>query len=177
MAFAKGSRERFLALLVTILVPMLPVPSVAGPIDDCNQARDAQRQLRGCTAYLKLTSADGKSRAVALLNRANIFARYGRHDQALADYQSAAALDPANALIPYNCGNVYLDSGQPDRAEVAFSQAITLDDRFAFAYLNRGIAREAQGDYARAHQDYRHALELDSTISAARRRLEARRTE
>jgi tetratricopeptide (TPR) repeat protein len=173
MSFPKHGRERLLVVAALLLI--LSFGAAAGPIAECNQVGDARRQMRGCTAYLKLPSADPKNRAVALLNRANIHARQGRYAQALVDYKSAGELDPDNALIPYNLGNAYLDNGKLDRAEGAFSQAIALDGSFALAYLNRGIAREALGDHARAGEDYRQALKLDPSISAARRRLEARR--
>ena len=173
MSFPKHGRERLLVVAALLLI--LSFGAAAGPIAECNQVGDARRQMRGCMAYLKLPSTDTMNRAVALLNRANIHASRGRYAQALVDYKSAGELDPDNALIPYNLGNAYLDNGKLDRAEGAFSQAIALDGSFALAYLNRGIAREALGDHAKAGEDYRHALELDPSISAARRRLEARR--
>jgi tetratricopeptide (TPR) repeat protein len=168
----KGSERRLAAAIATLIIT-LPFAAAADPIVDCNQTRDATRQLRGCSAYLRLLSADPGNRAVALLNRANIYARDGRYAQALMDYKKARELDPTNALIPYNLGNVHIDLGQLDRAEAALSQAIALDGTFALAYLNRGIARESLGNRAGADEDYRRALELDPTIASARRRLDA----
>src|SRR5262245_2112952 len=46
------------------------------------------------TAYLRLLGADPGNRAVALLNRANIYARDGRYAQALMDYKKARERDP-----------------------------------------------------------------------------------
>ena len=84
-----------LAAAIATLIIALPFAAAADPIVDCNQTRDATRQLRGCTAYLRFLSADPGNRAVALLNRANIYARDGRYAQALMDYKKARELDPA----------------------------------------------------------------------------------
>jgi tetratricopeptide (TPR) repeat protein len=149
----------------------------AGAVEDCNQVRDLDRQLRGCTAYIRSRPDQPANEATALFNRANIYARQGRYQLAFADYRRALELDPSNPLIPYNLGNAYLDSGQPSRAAEAFTQALALDLGFAFAYLNRGIARERLGDVAGADQDFRRTLELDPTAEQARRHLARLRTQ
>src|SRR5262245_53654059 len=149
----------------------------AGAVADCNQVRDAERQLRGCTAYIRSQPDQPANVATALFNRANIYARRGRYEMAFADYRRALELDPTNPLIPYNLGNTYLDSGQPSRAEEAFTQALTLDPGFAFAHLNRGIARERLGNVAGAAEDFRRTLELDPTAEQARRHLARLRTQ
>jgi tetratricopeptide (TPR) repeat protein len=143
----------------------------AGAIDDCNQVRNPDRQLRGCSAYIKSGAAEAQNLATAFLNRANVYAQRGQYAKAFADYERALQLDPGNPLVPYNLGNAYLDSGRPDRAAKAFTQAISLDQAFALAYLNRGIARERLGDKAGAIEDFRQVLELDPTAERARRHL------
>jgi tetratricopeptide (TPR) repeat protein len=165
------------ALLLS--VPILVGASVAcaGAVEDCNQVRDPDRQLRGCTAYIRSRPDQPANVATAHLNRANIYARRGRYALALIDYRRALELDPSNPLIPYNLGNAYLDSGQPSLAAEAFTQALTLDQSFAFAYLNRGIARERLGDVAGAAEDFRRTLQLDPTAEQAHRHLTRLRTQ
>lgn len=143
----------------------------AGPVDDCNQVRDLNRQLRGCTAYIKQGKAAPENFATAYLNRANIYAQRGKYALAFADYASAVARDPRNPLIPYNRGNVYLDTRQYELAIADYTRAIELDARFALAYLNRGIAHEHRGDTSAAVADYRQALAIDPTADAAKTRL------
>jgi tetratricopeptide (TPR) repeat protein len=133
----------------------------ADHIHDCNQVRDLDRQLRGCTAYIHAAEGEAPNRAAAYLNRANIQARRGQYVKAFAAYNAALTLDPTNPLIPYDLGNAYLDSGQAERAEEAFTRAISLDNTFALAYFNRGIARERLGDTPGADEDFRRTLELD----------------
>jgi tetratricopeptide (TPR) repeat protein len=144
----------------------------AGAAEDCNQVRDPDRQLRGCTAYIRLGKGAPENLATAYLNRANVLAQRSKYARALADYDAAQALDADNPLIPYNRGNAYLDSHQYERAIGDFTRALELDAGFALAFLNRGLAREQLGDTAAAADDYRRALTLDPTATSARKRLE-----
>jgi len=143
----------------------------AEPADDCNQTRDLNRQLRGCTAFIKQGTAAPENLATAHLNRANIRARRHEYTLAFADYASAIALDPRNPLIPYNRGNAYLDARRYEMAVADYTRAIELDAAFALAYLNRGISREARGEARAAAEDYRTALALNAALGAAQRRL------
>lgn len=144
----------------------------AGPAEDCNQVRDPDRQLRGCTAYIRAGKAASENLATAYLNRANVYAQRTKYDRAFSDYAAALALDAANPLIAYNRGNAYFDTRQYERAIADFTRAIELDSRFALAYFNRGLAREALGDTAAAADDYRRALDVDPAAANARKRLE-----
>jgi len=144
----------------------------AGAVEDCNQVRDRDRQLRGCTAYIRLGKGASHNLATAYLNRANVYAQRAKYDRAFTDYDAALALDAENPLIPYNRGNAYFDTHQYQRAIADFSKAIELDARFAVAHFNRGLARERLGDIAAATEDYRRALDLDPAATNARKRLE-----
>jgi len=143
----------------------------AGPAEDCNQLRDRDLQLRGCTAYIQLDKGSPENLATAYLNRANIYAQRTKYELAFADYSAALSLDPNNFLILYNRGNAYFDQQQYERAIGDFSRAIELDGFFALAYFNRGLAQERLGDNAAAAADYRRAVALDATQIKAQRRL------
>jgi tetratricopeptide (TPR) repeat protein len=144
----------------------------AGPVEYCNQLRGRDLQLRGCTAYIRLSKASPENLATAYLNRANVYAQRTKYDLAFADYSAALSLDPSNPLIPYNRGNAYFDRQQYERAIGDYSRAIELDASFALAYFNRGLAEEQLGDNAAAARDYRRTLALDATAVKAQRRLE-----
>jgi tetratricopeptide (TPR) repeat protein len=146
--------------------------ALAGPVEDCNQLRDPDRQLRGCSAYIKLGKGTPENLATAYLNRANVFAQRARYDRAFADFDAAMVLDAQNPLIPYNRGNAYFDTRQYERAIRDFSLAIALDPRFALAHFNRGVAHERLGDAPAAIDDYRRALALDPQATYARERLQ-----
>lgn len=152
---------------------LLAGPALAGPAEDCNQVRNLDRQLRGCTAYIRLGQGGPQNLATAYLNRANIYAQRSKYQKAFADFNAAIALDAKNPLILYNRGNAYFDTEQYELAIADYSRAVELDDRFALAYFNRGIARERLGDTAAAASDYRRTLALDPSASNARERLQA----
>jgi tetratricopeptide (TPR) repeat protein len=78
----------------------------ADPTEDCNQLRDRNLQLRGCTGYIQLGKGSPENLATAYLNRANIYAQRAKFERAFADYSAALALDPNNppdALQPRQC--------------------------------------------------------------------------
>jgi tetratricopeptide (TPR) repeat protein len=171
------SSRGLLATIAVLGIIALALPAGASPIDDCNQVRNLDRQLRGCTAYIKSGIGTPENTAVAHLNRANVYARRGKLDLALADYAAALRLDPKNPLVPYNRGNAYFDAKQYERAIADFTQAIALDADFALAYYNRGLARERLGDPAAAAGDYKRALTLDPMVELVRQGLERARAQ
>src|SRR4029077_1438768 len=67
----------------------------AGTVEDCNQPREPNRQLRGCTAYIRSRPDQPGNLATAFLNRANIYARRMQYEKAFADYKRALELDPS----------------------------------------------------------------------------------
>jgi tetratricopeptide (TPR) repeat protein len=166
-----------LGIIVALSIVTLALPADAGPIDDCNQVRNLDRQLRGCTAYIKSGIGTPENTAVAHLNRANVYARRGKLDPALADYAVALRLDSKNPLIPYNRGNAYFDAKQYERAIADYTQTIALDADFALAFYNRGLAWERLGDRAAATGDYQRALTLDPMVELVRQGLERSRAQ
>jgi tetratricopeptide (TPR) repeat protein len=169
-----GSMRLFTLFLLLILAGTLAAH--AGAVEDCNQMRDPNRQLRGCTAYIHSRPSQPGNLAIAFINRANVYARRKLYEKAFADYKRALDLDPSNALIPYNVGNAYLDAGQSALAAEAYSRAVSLDAGFALAYFNRGIARKRLGDSSGADADFRRTLELDPTAQNADKQVGQLRT-
>lgn len=165
-----GQAMRMMNICAALL--LIATSANAGPAEDCNQVRDLDRQLRGCTAYIKVGKGAPMNLATAYLNRANGYAQRAKYDQAFADYDAAIALDPQSPLIPYNRGNAHFDLRQYERAIANFSRAIELDANFSLALFNRGLAQERLGDTAAAADDYRRVLALDPASTHARRRLE-----
>jgi tetratricopeptide (TPR) repeat protein len=147
----------------------------AGPAADCNQTKDLARQLRGCSAYLRLAQGSPENRATAHLNRANVYAMRHKFDRAFADYRAAIALDSKNALAYYNRGNAYFDTHQYRRAAADYTAAIELGADLALAYYNRGLARERMGDREAAAADFRRAQSLDPAGAIIKQRPERRR--
>jgi tetratricopeptide (TPR) repeat protein len=149
----------------------------AGPIEDCNQVRNLDRQLKGCTAYLKQGSGVPQSLATAHLNRANIYAQRGSFARAFHDYAAAISLDPSNPLAFYNRGNAYFDTRQYELAIADYARAIQIEPGFRLAYLNRALAQERRADNVAATEDYRRLLELDPADHVAQERLKRLRSQ
>jgi tetratricopeptide (TPR) repeat protein len=104
-------------------------------------------------------AADAYVKAIALKpetpgyhnNYALVLARAKKFDEAQAELNKAAALDPPNAgHYYYNLGALYVNSGQSGPAEVAFKKAI-----------------EATPDYADAQYQYATALSARLTTDKA----------
>lgn len=71
---------------------------------------------------------------------ANAYNKAGQPDKAVAEYQTAAQLDPANAAGAYfNMGAVLTNAGKVDDANAAFDKAIQLDPTRADAYYWKGV--------------------------------------
>lgn len=73
-------------------------------------------------------------------NMGDAQAKLGDFDGAVASYEQAATLDPANAGMYYfNEGAVMTNSGKVDLANVAFDKSIAADPTKAEAYYQKGV--------------------------------------
>ncbi len=104
------------------------------------------------------TVAKSPASALAWNNRGNALAGAGRHDDALADYRKALAIDPGFFRAWYNVGNLFLERGELAGAVTAYDRAALLAPREAIVPANRGLARHRAGDLDGAEADYRLAL-------------------
>jgi TPR repeat protein len=103
----------------------------------------------------------------ALYEQANVHARAGEYDQAIAQYNQVIGEKPDHANALNNRGNALLAKGQQEPAISDFDRAIALRPDFAAAYCNRGNAYQAKGEYDRAIRDYTVALQLKPDLAAA----------
>lgn len=97
------------------------------------------------------TEAYGKALAIkpddaALhLNLALALANMKKIDEAKAELEKAATLDPTQAgKAYYNLGAIYINSGQTDAAGEAFKKAMELDPNYADAYYQYGVVLMAK---------------------------------
>jgi tetratricopeptide (TPR) repeat protein len=78
-------------------------------------------------------------------NYALTLARSKKFDEAQAELNKAAALDPTNAAhYYYNLGAVYVNGGQPGPAEAAFKKAIDTNPDYADAQFQYATALSAK---------------------------------
>jgi tetratricopeptide (TPR) repeat protein len=83
------------------------------------------------------------------------------YDRALADFDQAIRLNPADVPAYVDRGIAYSAKGDHERAAADFDQAIRLDPKHAVAYANRGTLYLEMGDYDRAIPDLDRAIQLD----------------
>ena len=75
-------------LLTTIILASLAGVSGMARADnetDCNQGKDLDRQISGCTGMLQSQGLKASARALAYYNRGGAYAVQGKLDQAIAD--------------------------------------------------------------------------------------------
>ena len=87
----------------------------ADPVTDCNQDKDRERCIRGCTAYIE-SNRDPEGLANAYHNRAVARMQEGDVDRAIADYDKVVAIMPHYADVYYNRGIAYGIKGDISRA-------------------------------------------------------------
>jgi tetratricopeptide (TPR) repeat protein len=89
------------------------------------------------------------------------------HDQAVADYNRAVALDPTDPDAFFFRGVVRQDAHEENDALSDYDHAIALNAKHAEALANRGIIRSERGDHAGAIADYDRVIALlPSDVSA-----------
>src|SRR5262244_2068669 len=87
-----------------------------------------------------------RTRYAALVSQGDTSVNNRDYDRAIADYNEAIRLVPADAPAFFGRGNAYASKGDRDRAIADYSEAIRLDPKYAFAFNNRGIAYAIKGD-------------------------------
>ena len=146
---------RILSLIAVVLfVPALAAPAWAGMKENCEQERDWNLKISGCTGAIDSGQWQGKDLASAYNNRGLAYINLGEHRRGIENYNEALRLDPGYALAYYNRGTFYYGLGEYRRAIEDFDEALRLDPGFALAYHNRGYAYDGLGDNARAIEDY-----------------------
>ena len=110
--------------------------------------------------------------AIAYVNRGMAYAKQGKVDRAIRDYDQALQLDPNSARAYYNRGVAYRRKGEFNRAIRDFDQILRLDPNDALAYFRRGRAYGDKGEYDRARGDLQKALALGFDRAAVEAVLE-----
>ena len=64
---------------------------------DCNQGKDPDRQISGCTSVIERGTRESKeNRAMAYHNRGVAFAKKGDKERAIADFRKTLEIDPSD---------------------------------------------------------------------------------
>lgn len=113
--------------------------NVGGKVPAGDRATANEDYAQAVEAYKKAIAIKG-SEAAYHNNLGQAYAKLGKTDEALNEYNAAAALDPANAgLYYYNLGAILTNAGKVDEANAAFDKAIAADPNRADAYYWKGV--------------------------------------
>lgn len=125
-----------------------------------------------CDAAVADATLSRHDLAASHVNRGILRLRRGQASAAIADFDSAAALDPGQAEAYQNKGAALIRLNHAREALPLFTMALERrPNRPALAHLGRGIASETLGDVQGAYRDYRRAAELEPDSEDARLEL------
>lgn len=105
--------------------------------------------------------------ADAYLNRAKIYSKMGKYEEALRDLDRTSQLDHKKKEAFFQRGYVHAVLGKHSEAIMDFDRAIELDPKYAEAYNNRGLSSLDMGDYPSALKNFSRVTELDPTYAVA----------
>ncbi len=95
--------------------------------------------------------------------------------RAIAEFDLAIDISPANADAWYHRALAWGHMGDHDRAIIDFSRAIALNPDYADAYNCRGYARFCLGEYGPAMDDFERAIGLNPDDALTQKHLELAR--
>jgi len=127
---------------------------------DCGSSRSLNVRLQGCTAVIEDLSSTATQMAAALRNRAAVRAAAGAQVEALRDYDSAIAINAADADSYAGRGEVRLARGDHWGSVVDLGEAIRLKPKFYPFLLARGHAYLVGDNFNAAIADFTAALAL-----------------
>ncbi len=96
--------------------------------------------LRTTSETAQKEADNNKKLAAYYNNLAEVYVKFNKIDDAVANYNKAAAIDPAGAgTYLYNIGAVYTNAGRPDDAIAIWNKVIAADPTKAEAYYQKGV--------------------------------------
>jgi tetratricopeptide (TPR) repeat protein len=114
-------------------------------------------------AELVITEAIELShRAAFYLNRGFVYYNQKKWELALANYNTAIAINPDLAQAYNNRGIIYYSQQKWELALVNFDAAIAINPDLAQAYPLRGVIYHQKGNYTAAMSDYNQAIAKDT---------------
>src|ERR1700721_13650 len=136
-------------------------------VELCNGFSLPETRIEACSAFIEAGRGGPSSLAIAYNTRGIACAAKADYDHAVADFESAIAIDHAFVKPLNNRGATRLKKGEYDAAIEDFDRAIGLQPAYAGAFANRAEAWLKKGDYARAESDYAAATRLSADMEGA----------
>ena len=112
--------------------------------NDCDQDRDLDRKIAGCTGVVDDRKESARIGGFAYNSRGNAWSAKGDHDHAIADYTEAIRLDPKSFNAYKNRGQEYFYKGEFPAAAADMLRATDLAHE-AYPMLWQFLARGRMG--------------------------------
>lgn len=113
---------------------------------DCEQRNDAAKRITGCGIFLNSSDLPDDQRVSALIKRAVGYRDLAAYDEAIADLDAAARLEPENPYVWNQKGNVYVSLEEGERALSSYRKATELAPDVDGFTVNVGIGLLMTGD-------------------------------
>jgi tetratricopeptide (TPR) repeat protein len=127
---------------------------------------DLCRRAQGQGLSPKLDAYSQRLMSWAYNRRGEALVAQQRDTEALADFESAARLNPESWRAVHNRGVSYAAEGRTKEAIADFDRTIKLNPGYANAYYNRGELAYGQGRFEDAIRDYTAAIDLGPADAA-----------
>lgn len=129
--------------------------------------------LGNCDDALKSRKLSKRDQIATLINRGIILNHRQDYTAALADFETALALDSKTSAAYVNRGNSHFSTQHYDSAINDYTTALQMEPKNSYiAHFNRGLAHEAQKDVQLAFEDFIRVNELRPGWQPAENRLE-----
>lgn len=132
----------------------------------CYEAADrsalpVREDVGNCDTALAMENLDRRDTVATHVNRGILRLRRGDLPEAIADFDTAIALDPNQPEAYLNKGAALMRQDDARQALGLFTMALDRNTRRPeLAHYGRGIANESLGQVEQAYADYRRASEL-----------------
>jgi peptidoglycan/xylan/chitin deacetylase (PgdA/CDA1 family)/uncharacterized caspase-like protein len=130
-------------------------------------ARNEQLRAQLAAAKTQLGTPPGRETAASHLNKGGSLFRERRYQEALAEFQAAAKLDPNSAVAANNVGWAYNKLGDTDQAIRWTERAKAIDPNRAVAYVNLADLYYQLNRTEEARPNYEKYLQLAPNSSYA----------
>jgi tetratricopeptide (TPR) repeat protein len=164
----RGIRAGLIAVSVGVVAGMADPASAADDRPVCwGRATDPDSRIAACTRLIAGGSLRGQVLANTHAWRAQGWKQKAQLDRAIADYDQAVRLAPADADMLIGRGYVRLARNDNERARDDLDAALQRDPKKVRAWLGHGTAELGLGRFDRAVADLTEAIRLDPTLSDA----------
>ena len=153
-----------LAGALLIASPTVRAATADPDIAACNDVKDWNARIAGCSRLLIRQKWPAKSMAQLYLQRAQGYVNLKQLQSALPDYEASVKLDPTNAVAFGERSYVYTQLGDADRGLQSADQALRLNPNYGLAYMARAFALTQRGQLDEAIDAIGKSIALNPNV-------------